>query len=114
MHVLDDLGHARFDDLGEGLEGNLFGLASCQARNANNLVGLGLLREGRPKLLLQLLCLALHDLAPLANVIADDVATEGDDCRVADDAILENGDVGGAATNVHQGHTGFFFFLRKH
>ena len=64
VHMLDDFGHARLDDLGEGLEGNLLRLASGQAGDANDLIRLGLLGEGRSKFLLQLFCLTFHDLAP--------------------------------------------------
>ena len=114
VHVLDDFGHARFDDLGEGLQGDLLGLASSQARDANDLIGLGFLGQGRAKFLLQLLRLTLHDLASLTDVIADDVAAEGNDRGVADDAVLENGDVRCAASDVDQGHACFLFFLGEH
>ena len=51
---------------------------------------------------------------PLADVVADDVATEGNDRGVADDAVLENGDVRCTASDVDQGHACFFFFFGEH
>ena len=50
----------------------------------------------------------------MADVVADDVAAEGNHRRVADDAVLEDRDVGGAAADVDQRHARFFFFVRQH
>ena len=114
VHVLDDFGHPCFDDLRKRLQRNLLGLASGQSGNANDFVGLGFLGKGGAKLSLELFRLALHDLASLADVVADHISTKWNDRRVANDAILENGNVGGAATDVHQRHPGLFLFFRKH
>ena len=114
VHVLDDFSHPSFDDLRKRLQRDFLGLASGQSWNANNLVGLGFLRKGRAKFPLELFRLALHDLASLADVIADRISPKRNDRRVANDAILENGNVGGAATDVHQRNPSLFFFFRKH
>ncbi len=67
--------------------------------------------EGGAEFDLQFFRLWLHDRAAFLDVGGDDVAAERNDRRVADDAFVEDGDVGGAAADVHQGHAGLFFLF---
>ena len=112
--MFNDFRHPSLNDLRQRAKGNLLGLASCKPRDADNFIRFGFLCQSRAKLLFELLCLALHDLTSLSDVVADDIATEGDDSGVADDAILENRDVGGATSDVDQCDTSFFLLFRKH
>ena len=70
--------------------------------------------EGRTKLVLERFGVLLEDAAALFDVVGDGVAAKRNDGGVADDAFLEDGDIGGAATDVNQGHAGLFFFVAQH
>src|SRR5262249_31871462 len=48
------------------------------------------------------------------NVVGEVIATDRDHARVPDTAAFENGDVGGAATDVDQGDAEVFLVFREH
>ena len=55
----------------------------------------------------------LEDPAALLDVVGDGVAAERNHGRVADDALLENGNVGGAAADVDERHAGLLLFFAQ-
>ena len=114
VHVLDDFSHARLNDARDVAPGDLFGRPPGQAGNDHDFVLGHFLLEGRAEFALERFGVLFQHAAALLDVVRDGVASKGNDSGVADDALLKDGDVGGAATDVHQGDAGFLFFFAQH
>src|SRR5690606_9417852 len=82
--------------------------------DAHHLVLLVLSGQRATEAGLQQFGLVAQDGAAHLDVVGDDIATEGDHRRVADDVVAEDGDVGGASTDVHEHHTGLLFLSAQY
>ncbi len=111
---VNDLRAARVDDAAQVLETNLLRIASTQTWNGNDFILLVLSRPRTSKANLEGFRLLFDDGTAFFDVAGDDVAPMRNDGRMANDAILENGHIGRATSDIHQDHTGFLLFLAQH
>ena len=112
-NVIENFLHARLYNTSKIFFANFFKITSFNARNRDDAVVKNLFREGVTKLDFQSLGLVLHHSTTFFNVRSNHVAAKRNDCRVANNAFLENRDVGRAATDVHQSNARFFFFFAQ-
>ena len=100
--MLEDLLGARLDDEGEVLLADLLGLPAAEARNDDEAVLEHLAGQSGTVAHLQFLGVLFQHRAAGHDVFREDVTTEGDHSRVADDVVLENGNVGCSTADVDE------------
>ena len=112
-HVVEDFLHTCLYNTCKIFFGNLFVIASFNARNRDNPIFNDFLSECRTEFDLQLLGLVLHHRTAFFDVGSHNIAAERHNRRVANDAFLENRDVRRAAADVNEGNACFFFFIAE-
>ena len=113
-HVVQDLLGARLDDQGEVLLADLLGLTAPQTGNDDQAVLEHLAGEGGTVVNLEFFGVVLHDGTAGLYVFGEDVTTEGNHGRVADDAVLENGNVRRSTANVNEGDARLLLVFVQH
>src|SRR3954464_14010019 len=113
MHELEQLLHPRLDDLAEDPPGEHPRRAAADARHLDGLVPLEDLRLGRPVLDLDPLGLVHRSAQADRDVVRQVVPAEGYHARVLDGAVHEDGEIGGAASHVDEGHPELLLLLRE-
>src|SRR6185437_4629181 len=112
--MLNNFLHPCLDHKGEVFYRDLLRLTAAQAGHAHNLILLVLFSQGRPEPYFQLFGNIAHHRAALADILGYAVSAEWDNSGMADDPLLENGHIGGAAANIHQYNAGLFFLITQH
>src|SRR3954466_15533349 len=114
LHQLEQLLHPRFDDLAEDAPVEHPRRAPAYAGHLDGvvLVQAGALRAA--ELHLELLRLLHGRAQPHRDVVGEVVAAQRDDAGVLDGAAGENGQIGGAAPDVHQRHAQLLLFVGQH
>src|SRR4051794_39062691 len=111
MHQIDDLFHSCLNDVCKIFNGDLFGRPVPQTRYRDNLIGLHLISKGSSEFYFQKLRLILKNHASLLDVGGNDVTSERDHSRMTKNIFMEYRDVGGAASDIHQGYACFFLIV---
>ena len=106
QHLLKQHTHTGIDDGGKGLDIDFAGVLVADTRDGNNVILIDIGGEAGTEFGLKAFGLMLEDLAVVADVVGDHVTSQRKHRSMADNTLLEDGDVGSAATNIHQCHTG--------
>src|SRR5690606_9146638 len=113
IDLLDDLHHPGMDNFGKVLQGDLLGLPAPEPRNGYDLIVLVLPGPGGTEFYLQQFGLFFDDRAALLDVLGNHIAPKGYHGGMSDDPVLEDGQIGGSAPDVDQGHPGFLLLLAQ-
>src|SRR5690606_24680696 len=111
---LEDLLHARLDDLRQRAPADALLRPPTQAGNGDRLVFIHQIHKRGPELALQLLGLIAHHTEPAPDVVRDLAPGDADHGGVADGVVLEHRDVRRASANVDERHAHLLLVLMQH
>lgn len=100
--------------LGQGLARQLARWAIAHARHLDGLASASKFGQGTGVADLDFFGVLGRGTQGHGDVVGHLVASNRDDRRVADGTLGEDGDVGGAATDVHQAHAQLFFIIGQY
>src|SRR5690606_38084753 len=113
INMFNDLFHAGLNDVGQVPDGNLFRLPAAQTGDGYDLAVLVFVGQCGSEFELEQFRLVFHDHAPFADVFRYDIAPQRNDGGMPDDIIVENGNIGGAASDIDQYHARFLLLRTK-
>ena len=107
-HVVQNLLGTGHDDFAQVTFADFLRLPTTKSGNDDESVFQHFGGYGAAVVYLQFFGLLFHYGAALLNVRSDYVTTEGNYCRVADDAIFINRNIGSTTADIDEGYTSFF------
>ena len=111
LNQLNDFFHARLNDSSQGSETNFFGRVTIDSGNTNNFISFTFAHQSASMFHFENLCVSWNYFTTVTYVFRDYIATEWNYSGMADKSIIENCHIGGSPADIHQNHSGFFFFI---